>query len=114
MKHKQTQSALDKKRILLIEDEEGVSRLVERTLVNNGYSVFPAFDAEEAMEITGFGVNESTERLTPLPRADHEVPFHAAILFAAGLSFLGLGDPNTMIPESKAFMVDVVKKEVSR
>jgi two-component system cell cycle sensor histidine kinase/response regulator CckA len=38
-------------RILLIEDEEGVSALVERTLTNNGYAVFPAFDSEEAMEI---------------------------------------------------------------
>lgn len=35
-------------------------------------------------------------------------------LRSANLLTPSIGDPNTMIPESKAFMVDVVKKEVSR
>ena len=35
-------------------------------------------------------------------------------LRSANLLTPNIGDPNTMIPESKAFMVDVVKKEVSR
>jgi len=60
-----------KQTILLVEDDEGLRKLISRTLEKGGYSVLCASNGEEAMEAYGRGRGQISALLTDvvLPRA---------------------------------------------
>ena len=42
---------MEKIKILIIEDEEGINNIVKSYLIKEGYEVFQAFDGEEGLEV---------------------------------------------------------------